>query len=325
MSSTVNSTRAATPHPSGASSGVLSGSGVVVQFVLLALAWGSSFLFIKIGLEELSPTQVVLARMVFGAAALGVFATATRSPIPRDLRLWGHLTVVTTLLCVVPFTLFAWAEQEISSGLASIFNATTPLIAMVAAAVMLTSERLTRERVVGLGLGFVGVVIIIGPFGGLGGGSVSAQLACLGATTCYGVAFAYLRRYVAGRGVPAASLAFIQILIGALMMILAAPWVASSPVDGLSWRVVVSMVVLGVFGTGFAYVWNTNIVTSWGATNGAAVTYLSPIVGVALGVIVLSEPLTWNQPLGATLVVVGIMTSHGRVHRVVRLRSSIDE
>lgn len=294
------------------------GRGILLQFVLLALAWGSSFLFIKIGLEAVSPTQVVLARMVFGALALGVLVVITRERVPRDPVVWGHLTVVTLLLCVVPFTLFAWAEQEIPSGLASIFNATTPLIAMVAATVMLSTERLTRERAVGLGLGFVGVVVIIGPLGGLGGGSVTAQLACLAATTCYGVAFAYLRRFVSVRGVSAVSLAFVQILIGAVIMVAVTPWLASTPVRDLNGRVLLGLVLLGVFGTGLAYVWNNNVVTAWGATNGAAVTYISPIVGVVLGVLVLSEPLTWNQPVGALLVIVGIVASHGRLNRLVR-------
>ncbi|GAA2798092.1 DMT family transporter [Saccharopolyspora taberi] len=299
-------------------------SKVVAQFVLLAMAWGSSFLFIKIGLRDLSPTQVVLARMVFGALALGALVAITRRPLPRDPRVWGHLTVVTVLLCVVPFTLFAWAEQKISSGLASIFNATTPLVAMVFAAAMLPTERFNRPRTLGVGLGFAGVVTIIGPWSGLGEhNDFLSQLACLGATACYGLAFAYLRRFVAGRGLPAPTLAFVQVLIGAVIMIVATPWVASEPVDGLSVTVVLSMVVLGAFGTGMAYVWNNNIVSAWGAVNGAAVTYLSPVVGVILGIVLLGEPLSWNQPVGAALVILGIMAAHGRLNGIFQRRGGV--
>lgn len=299
--------------------------GVVVQFVLLAMAWGSSFLLIKIGLEALSPAQVVLARLLFGALALGAVVVVTRRPVPRDPRVWGHLAVVAMLLCVVPFALFAWAEQRISSGLASIFNATTPLIAMIFAAAMLPGERMNRARTTGLALGFAGVVAIIGPWRGLGEhDDLLPQLACLGATACYGLAFAYLRRFVAGRGHSAPALAFVQVLIGAVIMVVAAPWVAAEPVDRLSGTVIISMVVLGAFGTGFAYVWNNNIVAAWGAANAAAVTYLSPVVGVLLGVVLLGEPLTWNQPVGAALVVLGIMAAHGRLNRFTqRQRGSV--
>ncbi|GAA4856538.1 DMT family transporter [Saccharopolyspora cebuensis] len=287
---------------------------VVAQFALLALAWGSSFLFIKVGLRELSPTQVTLARMVFGALALGVLVAITRRPLPRDPRIWGHLAVVSVLLCVVPFTLFAWAEQDIPSGLASMYNAGTPLFAMAFAALVVAGERITRDRFTGLCLGFAGVVVIIGPWRGLGAQhDLLAQAACVGATACYGLAFAYLRRFVTGRGIPATSVAFVQVLTGALIMVLAAPWVADQPVDRLSAPVVLSMVALGAFGTGMAYVWNTAVVTAWGAANGAAVTYLTPVVGVLLGVVLLGEPLVWNQPVGAALVVLGIVAAHGRL------------
>lgn len=297
---------------------------VVAQFILLAMAWGSSFLFIKIGLSDLSSTQVVLARMVFGALTLGVIVTITRRPIPRDPVVWGHLTVVAILLCVLPFLLFAWAEQRISSGLASIFNATTPLLAMVFAAAMLASERMNRDRTLGLVLGFVGVVTIIGPWSGLGEhNDLLSQLACLGATTCYGIAFAYLRRFVSGRGLPAPTLAFVQVLIGAVIMIIAAPWVASQPVDHLSVTVVLSVVALGAFGTGMAYVWNNNIVSAWGAANGAAVTYLSPVVGVILGTLLLGEPLVWNQPVGAALVILGLVAAHGRLSGIVKRKGTV--
>lgn len=98
-----------------------------------------------------------------------------------------------------------------------------------------------------------------------------------------------------------------------LVMVVATPWLADQPIDHLSGATIISMLILGAFGTGMAYVWNNNIVAAWGAANAAAVTYLSPVVGVALGSIVLNEPLTWHQPLGAVLVILGIMAAHGRL------------
>jgi drug/metabolite transporter (DMT)-like permease len=288
---------------------------IVIQFILLAFTWGASFFFIKIGLQGLSPAQVVWTRIVFGALTMGLIVLVMRQPIPRDVRLWGHLFVVAILLCVVPFMLISWAEQHISSGLASIYHATTPLLTVVFAVAVLSTERLTRDRVFGLVLGFVGVLTVIGVWQGLDAGSALVpQLAVLGANTSYGVAYAYLRRYVSPRGEPVLAVAFIQVTMAACIMLLTTPWLVSSPVH-LTPAVVLSMITLGVVGTGLAYIWNTNVVGAWGATNGSAVTYLTPIVGVVLGVVVLGEPLSWHQPVGAVLVIMGVLASHGRFAR----------
>jgi drug/metabolite transporter (DMT)-like permease len=287
--------------------------GVAAQFVALALVWGSSFFFIKVGLAGLSPGQVAWARLVFGALALAVIVLARRRPLPRELVVWGHLAVVGTLMCVVPFLLFSWAEQHISSGLASIFNATTPLLTMLISAVALKAEKITRAGATGLVLGFAGVLVIVGVWHGISlGTNLTAQLACLGATTCYGLSFVYLRRFLAPRGLDTPTLAFGQVGIGAVLMLALTPVLASSPVHA-SWPVVLSMLALGVLGTGVAYVWNTNIVTAWGASNAVTVTYLTPVVGVVLGVAILDEPLSWNQPVGAVLVIAGILAAHGRL------------
>ena len=286
------------------------------MFVALALTWGSSFLLIKIALEGLTPEQVVWGRLVIGAAALLVVSAVTRTPLPRDPRLWGHLLVVGLLLCVVPFSLFAWAEQHVSSGIASVLNATTPLMTMLVGLVALRQERLSGERIAGLVLGFAGVLIVMGVWDLAAGGELVGQLACLGATASYGVAFVYLRRTVAGRGLPALTVATVQVLLGAVMMLAATPIViATAPV--LSGRVIGAIVLLGAAGTGLAYVCNTAIVDRWGATAASTVTYLTPLVGVVLGVVVLGEPATWNQPLGAVIVVVGVIVSQGRARRLV--------
>ena len=281
-------------------------------FVALALTWGSSFLFIKIGLEGLTAAQVVWARLVLGAAALAVLTALTRTPLPKDVRLWGHLVVVALLLCVLPFSLYAWAELRVSSGVASILNATTPLQTMLVAMVALREERLTRDRTLGLVLGFGGVLTVLGAWSGVAGGSRAGQLGCLGATASYGVAFVYLRKFVAGRGLPALTVATAQVGLGAVAMLAATPWIAR-PAPDLSRRVVVSMLLLGIAGTGLAYVWNTAIVARWGATNASTVTYLTPVVGAVLGVVVLGERATWNQPVGALLVIGGVLVAQGRL------------
>ncbi len=285
---------------------------VLAQYVALTLAWGSSFLLIKIGLEGLSPTQVVLGRLVAGALALGAITAVTRQALPREPAVYAHLGVVAVLLCVVPFTLFAWAEERISSGLASIYNATTPLMTALVALALLPSERLTRARAVGLATGFVGVVVVLGPWQGLSGGTALAQAACLGATASYGLAFVHLRRWISPRGLGAVPVATVQVGLAAVLALVLAPLVATEPVQ-LTARVVLAVLVLGVVGTGFAYVWNTGVVAGWGATGASTVTYLTPLVGVVLGVAVLGEDVAWHQPVGALVVVLGIVVSQGRL------------
>jgi drug/metabolite transporter (DMT)-like permease len=287
---------------------------IAARFVLLALVWGASFLLIKVGDGGLSPAQVVFARLGFGALALAVVLAVTRTAPPRDLRTWGHLAVLAITLCVVPFLLFALAEQYVSSGLASILNATTPLMTMLVTVLALRSEKLSEAKVSGLVLGFLGVITLTGPWQTGAGGSVPAELACLGATLCYGIGFTYLRRFITPRGLSPVAVGFGQVLVGTVLVALTLPW-TRLPAPHLSVSIALAMLVLGAAGTGFAYVWNTQIVAAWGAVNGAAVTYLTPIVGVVLGILVLHEPLRWNEPAGAVLVILGVLAAHGRLAR----------
>lgn len=285
---------------------------VTAQFLGLAIIWGASFLFIAVGLQGLSPAQVVLGRLVCGAVALGIICLVTRQKLPRSLPIWIHLCVVAVFLCVVPFLLFSWAEQHISSGLASIYNATTPLMTALVAALALRQERLNKLRAAGLVVGFLGVVVVFGPWQGSANGSLIAQIACLGATLCYGIGFVYMRKFISPLGLPSVAVATMQVGIGAVIMLILAPFIAFQPVH-LTAPVVTSVLLLGVVGTGLAYVWNTNVVKSWGATNASTVTYLTPLVGVTLGALILAEPVHWNEPVGALVVVVGIALGQGRL------------
>lgn len=287
-----------------------------VQFTALSLAWGSSFLFIKVGLDGLSPLQVVTGRMVLGALALGLVLLVGRTPLPRGRRAWGHIGVVSLLLCVIPFSLFAWAGQYIASGLASIYNATTPLMTVAVTLVALRDERPRTAQLAGFLVGLGGVLIVLAPWQGLDlSGALLAQLACLLATASYGAAFVHLRKFVSPLGLPAVSVATAQVGVGAVALALCAPVLARQPIV-LDPAVLAAMIGLGVFGTGFAYIWNTNIVAGWGAAAASTVTYLTPVVGVALGAVLLGERITWNQPVGAAVVVVGVLVSRRRSRTV---------
>ena len=168
-----------------------------VRLAVLSCIWGASFLFIKVGLEGLAPMQVVTARVVSGAAVLVATVAVRRLAVPRSAVLWGHLTVLAVLANLVPFFLFAWAEQRIGSGVAGILNGTTPLLTLAVAVAVLPEERATPVRLAGMLLGFAGVVLIVGPWrDDAGGRTLSGQLACVGAAACYGVTFVYTRRFV---------------------------------------------------------------------------------------------------------------------------------
>ncbi|WP_329083382.1 MULTISPECIES: DMT family transporter [unclassified Streptosporangium] len=299
------------PAPTTDTAPPSAGRSVLAQYLALALTWGASFLFIKVALTGLSPAQTVLGRLALGALALNVIMLVTRRRWPRRPVFWAHMGVVALMLCVVPFLLFAWAGQYIPSGLSSIYNATTPLMTMLVTLAALRQERLGAAGVLGLLLGAAGVVVVLAPWNlDAETGPWWAQAACLGATFCYGLSFAYTRRFVLAYGHDAPTIAAAQVSLATLIMLALSPLLATGPVR-LDLPVVASLAALGVLGTGLAYVWNTSVIASWGATTASTVTYLTPLVGVVLGVLVLGETLTWNQPVGAVIVVAGIMTGQG--------------
>ncbi|MEV8213142.1 DMT family transporter [Leifsonia sp. NPDC077715] len=291
---------------------------VALQFVAMGLVWGASFLFMKVALEGVSFGQVAWARLVFGAVTLGVIALATRARLPREPIVWVHFAVVAVTYCVIPFLLFAWAEQYVSSSLASIYNAVTPITTAILATAAFRVEKLNRDQVLGVLVGIVGVVIVVGPWAvDALAGSLWGQLACLGAVTCYGFSFGYIRRFISPRNVSSTTSAFLNIGLAAVIMVLLTPVVAWHPID-FSWPVLLSLLALGALGTGVVYIWNMNVLRAWGPTLTSGVTYVTPVVGVALGILVLGEHLTWNEPVGAVVVLAGILLTQQRVRVLTR-------
>jgi drug/metabolite transporter (DMT)-like permease len=295
-------------------------ASIVVQFCLAGVVWGSSFLFMKVALEGVGPGQVAWTRLILGALALGVIVAIRRERMPRSLLVWGHMTVLALSFCVIPFLLFSWAQQHVTSGLASIYNATTPIMTAIMAGLLLRVERLSREQIAGIAVGITGVLVIIGPWQGLDlSQSLVAQLAILGATACYGFSLAYMRRFVAHTGMSALTFSFLNIGIAALIMLALTPVVAWAPVQ-LTPVIILSLILLGALGTGLAYVWNQNVVRTWGPTRASTVTYLTPVIGVVLGILVLGERLSWNEPVGALVVFAGIVLAQGTPAPVARAR-----
>ena len=279
---------------------------------LLALIWGASFLLIKFSIEGMSPLQLVLWRLAAGAGVLLVIAALRRESLPLSPRMLGHLALLGVIANLVPFYLFAWGEQSVTSGMAGVLNGTTPLFTLMIALAALPEEHLSAPRVVGLVLGFAGVVLVVAPWESNGANFFGGQLACLGAAACYGVALVYTRRFVTNRGYPPLALSAVQLSLAALMLAVAAPVVADDPMH-LDALVVASATVLGAVGTGLAYLLFYRLISLAGATSASMVTYLIPIVAVILGAVVLAEPVGWNLYVGALVVVLGVMLAEGRL------------
>ncbi len=278
--------------------------------VLLSAIWGTSFLFIKVGDRSFAPFDVASVRIAIGALILVGLLVVSRHPLPRGLRLWGHLAVAGLLLNAVPFTLIAWGEVRIPSLAAGIWNATTPLFVFPVSLVMLSFEKATWAKVTGLFVGFVGVVIVLGAWSGLSGGHLSGDLACLSASACYGLGMPYARRFITRSSASPTGLAAGQLIAATVEMALVAPWLAKVPLH-VSTVSVLSVLALGAFGTGVAYVINYSIIREAGATNASLVTYLITIFSTVLGITVLGEVLVWNEPVGAIVVLLGVAISQG--------------
>lgn len=285
------------------------------SFLLLALIWGCSFWWIRESLVAFTPLQVAFTRCALGAVVLWTLIAVTRPALPSR-SVWKHLIVVALLLNSVPFTLFALGQTQISTILAGIINATTPLWTLVVTLVAFPEERPTRERVAGLVIGFVGVLTLLGVWQSLPSGQWLGIAACLGATLCYGIAIPYARRYITPSNTPAGSLAAAQVLLGAAFLL---PVVAVEALTMagdqriLTLNAGAAMLALGAHGTGIAYILNFAIIRSAGSSTAASVTYLTPVVAVIIGLFLLGEVVAWFEPVGAAVVLFGIAVSQGRI------------
>jgi drug/metabolite transporter (DMT)-like permease len=291
-----------------------------VAFFIVAGMWGCSFFFIKLGLEALNPVQVAFGRCLIGATVLVIVTTASRTRLPRTLSTWRHLLVMAALMNVIPFLLFSYGETQVSSILAGIINGATPLSTLAVVLLAFPEEEPTLSRVVGLLIGFLGVLVVVGIWNGLGHGELPGVLACIGAIGAYGIGFPYGRRHLTGLVDGPVSLATGQIVVATIVLL---PAVLLTGVSTGPFRLetVVGMLGLGALGTGIAYVLNYRIVAAAGSTTASTVTYLTPLVAIVVGVAFLSEHLTWSEPLGGLIVVFGVAVSQGRLRGLAaRLR-----
>jgi drug/metabolite transporter (DMT)-like permease len=278
--------------------------GWQLQYLTLALIWGMSFLFIKEGVLAFAPLQITLGRVATGAAVLTVVLLVRRERLPRGRSTWGHLVVVAVINNVIPFSLFGYAEQRIPSALAGVCNASAPLFGALVAFAMLPDERLSPRRVAGLATGFAGVFVVLGAWTGLAGHDLPGALMALGGGLCYGIGFPYTRRFLTATGNSSLSLAAGQLLCSTVILAFTAPVLTTAPTRWPA-AAVLCIVLLGALGTGIAYLLNYHIIAAAGATIATTVGYVMPLVSVLAGIGLLGEQLTWNEPVGAAVIVAG--------------------
>jgi drug/metabolite transporter (DMT)-like permease len=288
----------------------------LVRLGALALLWGSGFLFIKEALTGLSPFQIVFGRMLAAAVAMLALTLATKRRLPADRRIWVHLAVMAIITNIAPYFLFAWAELRVTSGLAGVLNATTPLFTLTAALATGT-ERNAPTRLAGLLIGFLGVVILAAPWATPQRGTLAGIVAAVVASACYALGYVYARRFLTSRAVPAVVLSTGQMVAGTVLLALVAPVLGRGHVH-LTTTVIAAVLALGVAGTGASYVLNYQLIADEGPTAASTATYLIPVVAVILGALVLAEPVTWSLALGAIAILAGVALSEGRTPRLVR-------
>lgn len=273
--------------------------------VTLTLLWAPSFLLIKIGLEEVPPLAIATSRLAIAASILFVILRMRGGGLPRDRAAWRALTIMAFFGSALPFAAISMGEQFTDSALASIFNGATPIATSILAHFFLEEERMTPVKLIGIVIGFLGIVTIFVPAIGAGGGSLFGLTAFLIAAMCYGISMVHARRNL--RGLAPLVGPTVQLGLAAVMLVpftLAFEWHQLAIPSGPA---LYSILFLGVMGTGLAYIVYYAILERGSATFLSLVTYFLPPSGVFLGMAVRGERPGWNAFFGCALIVVGIV------------------
>ena len=281
-------------------------------YLLVGSVWGCSFLFIALGNHFLTPVGVGFWRLALGGFPLLILSLLQRRQLPRGARAYWLLFVVSLFMNSIPSALFAFAEQHVTSSFAGIMNATTPIATVVMILTVFREEKPSTKVLAGLGVGLIGVLTVLSIWNGLGNNDPLAVLALITAVTLYGIGGPFARRYVSALKLdPQVQVAF-QVVIACLTLTpfyLAGPLFTAAP----SVTDLIGMLLLGVVGTGFTYIWYYRLMALGGSAIANSVTYLSPVVAVLVGSLLLQESVTWNEILGGVIVILGAAISQGRL------------
>ncbi|MBB5686934.1 DMT family transporter [Sphingobium boeckii] len=289
--------------------------------IFLSILWGGSFLFIKLSLHSFPPLTLVLLRAILSSLMIYAFIRFTGRRLPTSPSVWIGFTILGLLNIALPLALFAWSQQHIGAGLASILNATTPLFSVVAAHFMTHDEKASAAKIAGVFFGMAGVIVMIGgdALGGMGD-DLAPQIACLIAAASYAFASIYARRFQPW-GIEPVHVAAGQMITTALMlfpiaMIVDQPWTLPAPLP----EAVIAMVALALFSTALAYILYFRLLETAGATNALLVTFLVPITAILLGIAILGEALELKHWAGVALIALGLAAIDGRMFSLFRAK-----
>mgnify|MGYP000299425292 FL=1 len=282
------------------------------DFGALTLIWGASFLFIAVAGRALPPLGVAFWRMALGAAALFIILKIQGHKLPRDRKAWMHASIAGLFMSAIPFTLFAFGELHIASGLAGMINAATPVMTVLMILIAFRDQKPTAIQLIGLGIGILGTLVLLGIWQGFGSNDPLSVIALLAATLCYGFGSPYIRKYVSPIGMPNTVAVFIQLAMASVVTL---PFYLAGPLTtaALDWASLGSIVTLGVLGTGIAYIFYYRIIEQAGSTIASSVTITQPVVAVILGVVLLSEAVHWYEVAGGLVIIFGALVAQGRI------------
>ena len=283
-----------------------------ILLLVLGVMWGTSYAFIKLGVETLPTFTLIASRLLIGFTLLATVVAIARERLPRSPRVYLHLLVMATINIVIPFTLITWAEQSVASAIAAILNGAVPLLVIVLAALVFPDEPITLGRLVGVVVGYVGVVVLVAPglAGALTGSEVTGEVVLLGSTVSYAVGAVYARRNIKGLRpmIPALfQVGFAFLIVAALAFVFEKPLaVAWNP------NALIAVLWLGLLGSGAAYLIMFRLLGRIGATATSQLAYLLPVVGIVTGALMFGEQVDARVVGGTGLILGGVTLVNSR-------------
>tara|TARA_B110000503_G_scaffold46449_1_gene75784 strand:- start:2041 stop:2961 length:921 start_codon:yes stop_codon:yes gene_type:complete len=284
-----------------------------LMLLLLSFLWGGSFFFIAVAVSELPPLTIVTMRVGLASATLWIILLVAGYEVPKSLKLWRSFFVLGLLNNAIPFSLIVWGQTHISSGLASIINATTPLFTVLIAGALLTDERMTPAKITGVVVGLLGVMVLIGPASLSDAGTNTAQFAIMAAAASYGFGTVYGRRFktmgISPFSTVVGQVTAATIILLPLVLLIEQPYQLANP----SLKVWLAVLSLAIFSTALAYILFFRILATSGATNVVLVTFLVPVTASLLGWLVLNEKLHAEYFIGMLFIGLGLTAIDGRL------------
>jgi len=276
-----------------------------IVFILLGAIWSSSFMWIKIAIREIIPSMLVAIRVSLGFLFGVVVIIVRRIELPRGLKAWTPLIILGITNFAAPFYLISWGEKVVDSSVAAILDATVPLFTIFIAHYYLKDDRMTIQKILGLFVGFGGVIVLLSKDVGASSSTVSGQAAIVLASIFYAVSAVYLRKTT--QETHSVLRSTIPMFCASIIMwasVLTTGNNTGLPKLGLTW---IALLFLGIIGSGLAFIMAFYLIHEIGPTKSTMVTYIFPLGGVILGVMFLHEQITWQLISGGILILVSLV------------------